>query len=144
MLNSYPFSSLAASIVATILLGASAVSAQIRGVATKPAVAAAAAQKIEVVQTDLSSTAVSDGNKVSGLRGVISSDAENPAGDRDTYASIPTVQSQLLASIQLGLNTRRLKDDPDVQKYLDVATSIVSSAGGALQPTRCWRCVNPD
>ena len=117
MFNSYP----SVALVATILLGASAASAQIRGVASKPAVTATVAPKIEVVQTDLSSTAVSDGNSVSGIRGVLSSDAENPAGDKDTYASTPTLHSQILASLPLALNTRRLKDDPDVQKYLDVA-----------------------
>jgi len=106
-------------VVATILLGADAASAQIRGAATKPAVVAAP-PKIEVVQTDISSTAVSDGNNLSGIRGVLSSDAENPAGEKDTYATVATVHSQLPAAVVLNANTRRLKDDPDVQKYLDV------------------------
>lgn len=108
-------------IVAAIVLPPDVAGAQIRGgVISKPAVTAAP-PKIEVVKTDISSTSVSDGNSVSGLRGVLSSDSENPAGDRDTYMHVPSVQSQLIASVRLSSNTRRLKDDPDVQKYLDVA-----------------------
>jgi hypothetical protein len=108
-------------IVAAIVLPPDVAGAQIRGgVISKPAVTAAP-PKIEVVKTDISSTVVSDGNSVSGLRGVLSSDSENPAGDRDTYMHVPSVQSQLIASVRLSSNTRRLKDDPDVQKYLDVA-----------------------
>jgi hypothetical protein len=107
--------------VADICLPPDVAGAQIRGgVISKPAVTAAP-PKIEVVKTDISSTSVSDGNSVSGLRGVLSSDSENPAGDRDTYMHVPSVQSQLIASVRLSSNTRRLKDDPDVQKYLDVA-----------------------
>ena len=98
------------------------VAAQVRSPITiKPAVAPAPVPKIEVIRTDLSSTAVTDGPTQSPLRGIRGSDAENTGGEPDTYAVVPRAQSPLLAGLALGLNTRRLKDDPNVQTYLDVA-----------------------
>lgn len=113
-------SRLLALIVAS-LSAASGAGAQVRSSVIKPGAAIALSPKIDVVRTDLAVTAVSDGNTPSPLRGVLSSDAENAPGERDSYAIVPRTQSPLLAGIGLGINTRRLKDDPNVQTYLDVA-----------------------
>jgi hypothetical protein len=97
------------------------VSAQIRP-AGKIAVAPAPAPspKIEVVRTDLAVTTVSDANNPAPIKGTLSSDAENNGSERDTYASIPRALSPLISG-RLSAHTRRLKDDPNIQTYLDVA-----------------------
>lgn len=87
----------------------------------KPAIVAAPAVKVEVVKVDLSTTTVSEGTTESAIRGLMSSDAENAPGERDNYAVVPKAQTALLAGFRLSSHTRRLKDDPNVQTYLDVA-----------------------
>jgi hypothetical protein len=109
----------------SVFLGVNLVSAmagaQVRTpIAIKPAVAPAPAPapRIEVIRRDLSTTAVTDGTSVPSIRGIVSSDAENAAGERDTYAGRPTPG---LGGFRLSAHTRRLKDDPNVQTYIDVA-----------------------
>lgn len=110
-------------LIVASLAAAPLAGAQVRTTAIKPRVAATPAPlpKIEVIKTDLALTTVSDGNAPSPLKGVVSSDAENANGERDTYAMVPGTQSPLLAATRLSTNTRRLKDDPNIQTYLDVA-----------------------
>lgn len=110
-----------ATVIVATVFPAEIASAQVRSTGTKPAVSAAAMAKIEVVKTDLSTITVSEGNTASAIRGVMSSDAENPPGDRDSYATVPRLQSSLIAAVRSSGNTRRLKDDPSVQTYLDGA-----------------------
>jgi hypothetical protein len=96
-----------------------AASAQIKPGA-KVAIAPAPSPKIEVVKTDLSVSTASDGNNPAPIRGVLSSDAENNGGQSDTYASVPRVLSARITG-NVSTHTRRLKDDPNVQTYIDVA-----------------------
>ena len=108
---------IAAFVGVNLICGAAA--AQVRSpVAIKPATAPAPVPRIEVIRTDLSTTAVTDGTTPPSIRGVVSSDAENAAGERDTYAARPTPS---LGGFRLSPHTRRLKDDPNIQTYIDVA-----------------------
>ena len=108
---------------AGVILICGSAAAQVRpGPVTKPVVVAAAPSvKVEVVKTDLSTITVSEGTTETAIRGIMSSDAENARGERDNYTVVPRMQSPLLAGFRLGSRTRRLKDDPNVQTYLDVA-----------------------
>ena len=84
-----------------------------------PVPAPVAAPRIEVVRTNLALTTSADGNSPAPMRGTLSNDAENNGGETDTYATVPRIQSALIG--RLSTNTRRLKDDPNVQTYIDVA-----------------------
>ena len=108
---------------AGVILICGSAAAQVRpGIVTKPVVVAAAPSvKVEVVKTDLSTITVSEGTTETAIRGIMSSDAENAPGERDNYAVVPRAQTPLLAGFRLSSRTRRLKDDPNVQTYLDVA-----------------------
>ena len=109
-------------VFAGVILSCGSAAAQVRlPTATKPVVAAAPVVKVEVVKVDLTTITVSEGTTESAIRGLTSSDAENTAGERDTHAVVPTAQSPLLAGFRMSTRTRRIKDDPNVQTYLDVA-----------------------
>jgi len=102
--------------VCALIMGSSILGAQVRGT-----VASTTTAKIESVRTDLTVTVASDANAPTPMKGTVSSDAENASGQTDSYATTPRAQSALLANTRLGTKTRRLKDDPNVQTYLDVA-----------------------
>ena len=100
--------------------------AQVRPPATtkpvaKAPVAAAPAANIEVLKVDLSTITVSEGTTASAIRGVMSPDAENSRSEKDSHATVPRLHSALLGGFTMSPRTRRLKDDPKVQTYLDVA-----------------------
>src|SRR5665647_195731 len=109
---------------AGVILMCASAAAQVRlPTATKPVAKTpvAAAPSVEVVKTGLSTITVSEGTTETAIRGLMSSDAENAPGERDNYAVVPKAQTALLAGFRLSSRTRRLKDDPNVQTYLDVA-----------------------
>jgi hypothetical protein len=83
----------------------------------------APAAKVEVVKTNLTLTSSSDERVPLAHRGVKSSDDENAKGERDSYAPIAMRAIPIGA---LSSKSRRLKDDPNVQAYLDKAKSVLN------------------
>jgi len=81
------------------------------------------APKVEVVRTNLVLTSASDQHAPIAHRGVRSSDDENAKGEKDTYAA-PAMRAIPLTGV--SSKSRRLRDDPDAQKYLDKAKSLLN------------------
>lgn len=79
--------------------------------------------RVEAVKTNLTLTSSSDERVPLVQRGVRSSDNENAKGEKDSYAS-PMMRAIPITG--LSSKSRRLRDDPDAQKYLDKAKSLLS------------------
>ena len=81
------------------------------------------APRIEVVKSNLTLASASDEHTPLAHRGVRSSDDENAKGEKDSYAPIAIRAISIGA---LSSKSRRLKDDPNVQAYLDKAKSVLN------------------
>jgi hypothetical protein len=107
-----------------LVLGGRAM-AQVRP-AVGPARAATPAARVEVTRSNLTLTSSSDEGAALAHRGIKSSDDENVRGEKDNYASPPTIRAAIAGQLALGLNSRRLRDDPNVQTYLNKAKSLLN------------------
>lgn len=81
---------------------------------------------VQVVKTNLALTSSSDENAPVAQRGVKSSDDENIGGEKDNYAPPSRMRVLSLRGASSSAKLRRLRDDPNVQTYLDKAKSLLN------------------
>ena len=106
----------------TLVLGGRA-AAQVRRPVVVTTHAATPAPRVEVVRTNLTLVSSSDERVALAHRGVRSSDDENAKGERDSYAP---VARRAIPIGSLSSKSRRLKEDPNVQAYLDKGRSFLN------------------
>lgn len=99
------------------------VTAQVRPAVRPAPPMTAPAARVEAVKANLTLTSSSDERVPLAHRGIRSSDDENAKGERDSYAAVAMRAIPLTGP---GSKSRRLRDDPDAQKYLDKAKSLLS------------------
>lgn len=97
--------------------------AQVRPAVRPASPTTAPAARVEAVKANLTLISSSDERAPLAHRGVRSSDDENAKGEKDSYASVAMRAVPLTGA---SAKSRRLRDDPDAQKYLDKAKSLLN------------------